>query len=515
MTLIHRWTRGLNAALIVILLINALPQTLLAAPLPSTYGRNPQQGGSGITRIEANAAAFSYAGSWESYSVSRASAGHVQRSRSLGATANLTFDGTWVRVGLWGHTYGGKAELFIDDVSQGVVDTYRRINTPVTLAYTGLTSTTHTLQVKVLDQRSSFSSNDWVYVDYVDVWDGSAMTTGTFEQNATDRVWLSAGWDTFPHSAASGGSYIREDGATVWFPFTGDSVTYQALAYSGAGQARVFIDDELRGTFDLDSSTTVTRTFSFDNLGSGPHVLHVEPYRGHATVDAFIVPGVAPFYTPPSPAGIVRYEEDAPELRYNSVPYTQTATSWAAYEPNWASEEYCAGSKTLNDTVSLNFTGTWVRVGWVTEQNAGKAEVWVDGVSLGVVDTYSSTDGILTMDYTGLASGVHTMTVTVLDQRNAASSDDYVFLDYVETEVSNTSLVADFAATPQQGLAPLTVIFSDTSSSGVESWLWDFGDSITSTVANPVHIYSNSGNYTVTLTAVSYTHLTLPTKRIV
>lgn len=38
-------------------------------------------------------------------------------------------------------------------------------------------------------------------------------------------------------------------------------------------------------------------------------------------------------------------------------------------------------------------------------------------------------------------------------------------------------------------------------SSNFESVLWDFGDGITSTDGNPLHIYANSGNYTVLLTA--------------
>ena len=31
-------------------------------------------------------------------------------------------------------------------------------------------------------------------------------------------------------------------------------------------------------------------------------------------------------------------------------------------------------------------------------------------------------------------------------------------------------------------------------------WLWDFGDSTTSSLENPFHIYQTNGNYNVTLT---------------
>ncbi len=43
------------------------------------------------------------------------------------------------------------------------------------------------------------------------------------------------------------------------------------------------------------------------------------------------------------------------------------------------------------------------------------------------------------------------------------------------------------------------VTFSD-ASTGAISWFWDFGDSTTSTLQNPVHTYTNPGSYTITLT---------------
>jgi gliding motility-associated-like protein len=49
---------------------------------------------------------------------------------------------------------------------------------------------------------------------------------------------------------------------------------------------------------------------------------------------------------------------------------------------------------------------------------------------------------------------------------------------------------------------PLTVNFQNTSN-GAISWLWDFGDGNTSTQQNPVHTYSNYGNFNVKLIATN------------
>ena len=66
------------------------------------------------------------------------------------------------------------------------------------------------------------------------------------------------------------------------------------------------------------------------------------------------------------------------------------------------------------------------------------------------------------------------------------------------------------------------VNFTDLSTNGPDSWLWDFGDGNTSTAQHPSHDYSASGLYTVTLTAsningsdvatyVDYIYVDLPT----
>lgn len=58
---------------------------------------------------------------------------------------------------------------------------------------------------------------------------------------------------------------------------------------------------------------------------------------------------------------------------------------------------------------------------------------------------------------------------------------------------------ANFIATPKAGDPPLTVQFNDISQGSPTTFLWSFGDGVTSTERNPVHTYYTPGAYTVSL----------------
>ncbi|ACL17071.1 PKD domain-containing protein [Methanosphaerula palustris] len=76
------------------------------------------------------------------------------------------------------------------------------------------------------------------------------------------------------------------------------------------------------------------------------------------------------------------------------------------------------------------------------------------------------------------------------------SSDHETKTDYIVAD-------PDFSVDATTGIAPTTIRFTDTTPNGQTAWQWDFGDGTTSKEENPVHLYQNGGNYTVTLTATS------------
>ena len=75
--------------------------------------------------------------------------------------------------------------------------------------------------------------------------------------------------------------------------------------------------------------------------------------------------------------------------------------------------------------------------------------------------------------------------------------------DIYMATLSTTSPIAAFSASPTSGKAPLKVTFTDKSTGSPTSWKWSFGDGTYSTSSNPIHKYSQEGNYTVKLTATN------------
>ncbi|MDD1694334.1 MAG: PKD domain-containing protein, partial [Methanoregula sp.] len=80
-----------------------------------------------------------------------------------------------------------------------------------------------------------------------------------------------------------------------------------------------------------------------------------------------------------------------------------------------------------------------------------------------------------------------------------------IFLALLVIPAMATAPTAGFTATPRQGLAPLPVQFTDTTTGSPASWAWDFNNDGTtdSTDQNPSYTFTSVGTYTVTLTATN------------
>ena len=106
-----------------------------------------------------------------------------------------------------------------------------------------------------------------------------------------------------------------------------------------------------------------------------------------------------------------------------------------------------------------------------------------------------------------LADPVHTFTtadifiVQLIVTDGDGLSDSTTFT--ISVAAPNGPPVAVIGATPLSGEAPLDVNFTGSNSTddtGVVSYAWDFGDGAVSTLANPVHTFTTTGDFVVQLT---------------
>lgn len=107
-------------------------------------------------------------------------------------------------------------------------------------------------------------------------------------------------------------------------------------------------------------------------------------------------------------------------------------------------------------------------------------------------DSYMWSTGATTQSITVNASGTYTVTVTNANACNGTGASQPVTI---------TVHPVPAAAFNMTGTIP-TVNFNNTSS-GANSYLWDFGDFSTSSLASPTHTYSGNGNYTACLIAMT------------
>lgn len=102
--------------------------------------------------------------------------------------------------------------------------------------------------------------------------------------------------------------------------------------------------------------------------------------------------------------------------------------------------------------------------------------------------------------HTYLTAGTYTIT---LDATNSAGTNSVTHVGSVTVSAGTNAPIASFTLSVSSGSAPLTVLFTDTSTNSPTSWSWDFGDRNTSTDESPSYTYVTAGAYTVTLTVTN------------
>jgi PKD repeat protein len=127
-----------------------------------------------------------------------------------------------------------------------------------------------------------------------------------------------------------------------------------------------------------------------------------------------------------------------------------------------------------------------------TDTSTGLPTSWAWNFGDGVTDTVQNPNHVYT------TAGTFTVSLTATNGLGSTTTSQTI-----TTTAGGTAPTAAFSFTPNGGVVPLPVQFTDTSTGVPTSWAWNFGDGGTDTVQNPNHVYTTAGTFTVSLTATN------------
>ncbi|MDG6242844.1 MAG: S-layer protein domain-containing protein [Methanolobus sp.] len=218
-----------------------------------------------------------------------------------------------------------------------------------------------------------------------------------------------------------------------------------------------------------DASTNVTKWYwDFNNDGTNDSTSQNPVYTynspGNYTVSLIAVNGT-----------LSDVETKTDFITVNSVPLVMTPTA-----------DFTANITSGDAPLTVQFTDASTNVTeWYWDFNNDGTN---DSTSQNPVYTYNS-------------PGNYTVSLIAV---NGTLSDVETKTDFITVTIpSPTPPVASFTTNVTEGPVSLTVQFNDTSTNSPTSWAWDFNNdgTVDSTSQNPVHTFTSTGTYNVTLTA--------------
>ncbi len=244
--------------------------------------------------------------------------------------------------------------------------------------------------------------------------------------------------DISASSSASGGSYatlnesylaeqLRE---AITYRFYGDSFKWVYLTAAGAGLAKVSVDGVQVGLVDQYSATTVYQqesTFSGFEPATYHTVRIVSSYTKNASSTGYGLYHDA-FIAPTDPDDVTPTAEDNSD--------GATLYSWGTSSAAAAHGGKYATCTSPRSATAFTFSGDSVTWQYAVGPSHGIANVYIDGVSEGSIDTYAAITAYgsaYRATYSGLGSGLHTILIAIAATYNAASTGYTIFSDGFES----------------------------------------------------------------------------------
>jgi hypothetical protein len=373
-----------------------------------------------VTRFEQSHPSVTYSAGWSPTEPGwfAWSGGTAVQSAVPGARATFTFSGTSVTWLGYRSPYSGIARVFVDGVRYPDVDLYSKWDEAQASLFTatGLAPGSHTLVIEATGMKNAGSLFAFVMVDAFDV-PGPIVS---LRQDTDPAVTTTAGgWRTGDTSRPWSGTTAAvstQPGVWASFTFNGTGVSWIGYRGPAQGTADVHIDGVFSQQVVLTSASEKVqdRVYAVAGLADGAHRIDIFAPAAGVVVDGFEVRSRG-----------TRFEEEDWRVAYTGE-WTQHGNRDRLWSKATAAESVVAGAR-----ATFTFHGTEVR--WLGARGpmTGIANVYLDGVFVREVDTYSPTEAIQDIVFTasGLANATHTLAVEVTGMKNPAATDFWVLLD--------------------------------------------------------------------------------------
>jgi hypothetical protein len=394
-------------------------------------------------RYEHTDSHIAYAGTWETFSASGPSGGSYLRAKTGGASATISFKGTYLA---WIATTGttlSKALVSLDGGKAASVDlAATKVSYQQKVWDTGtLPSGAHTVKiswdntntvgkfisvdaVEVVGELTAASSNP-------SVTPATVAVTTRYEQKDS-RLTFAGGWVASSSTSASAGSFrfANAAGSSALATFNGTFLAWIGKTSPSYGKAKVTLDGGAPLTVDLYSADTKWQQKVWDTgtLPSGPHTVKIEwtgtkstaAIGANINIDAFDIAGTVT-QAPAVPA--TRYEQ-------NDGHFVYTGT-WTASSTSAASAGSFRFADSQGSSVSVTFVGSYLS--WIAKKSPvyGMAKVTLDGSAPVTVDLYSATAAFKqkVWETKTLVPGTHTVRIEWTGTKSTAATGTNIGVD--------------------------------------------------------------------------------------